>query len=371
MRVFKLVNIYIAKGFLVKFLQILLGFSLLIFFVNFLDISDKAQENKISFAQTVFIAFLQIPDFLNDVVSSLVLIAAIITFFIFSSRSEITIMRASGLSLWRILMPISLAAFFLGIFWVAIFNPIAIKMVKKSDSLQRQKFQNNSREVVVAPKNSIWLKQENILNRKEELVIQARDALQENLEFRNVTIWFFDKNNQFYKKIDVQTMFLLKDEWLLKDLIVNDKDHLNQKIAEATIKTDLDGKFIMKKIVNNFQNVKLFSIFELPKLITEMNNSGFSVTKFKVYFQSLLITPILFVAMVLLACFFGLNHVRNNNAILMIFLGIIAGLLLYITSSVIMTFGSSGIISIFASTWVIALICLSLGILLIYKKENL
>jgi lipopolysaccharide export LptBFGC system permease protein LptF len=55
----------------------------------------------------------------------------------------------------------------------------------------------------------------------------------------------------------------------------------------------------------------------------------------------------------------------------MIFLGVATGLILYITSSIMNALGSSGIIPIFASTWVVAIICLSLGILLIYKKENI
>ena len=42
-----------------------------------------------------------------------------------------------------------------------------------------------------------------------------------------------------------------------------------------------------------------------------------------------------------------------------------------ITSSVLNSFGSSGIISVFASTWTVTLICLATGILLIYRKERL
>jgi lipopolysaccharide export LptBFGC system permease protein LptF len=74
--------------------------------------------------------------------------------------------------------------------------------------------------------------------------------------------------------------------------------------------------------------------------------------------------------MTLIACYFGLNHIRNKNTILMIFIGIIIGLIFYITSSIMNALGSSGLIPIFASTWVIAIICLASGILLIYRKEN-
>lgn len=366
----KLVNIYIAKGFLIRFLQILLGFGLLIFFVNFLDISEGANKVEMPFYDIFLVALFQVPEFLNDVVISLVLIAAIITFSTFSSKSEITIMRASGLSLWKILLPISLSAFILGLFWIMVFNPLSIKMVKKSDALNRKYFEQETREVL-APAGGIWLKQDSVANSKEELLIKAKELVSDNIEFKEVNIWFFNEKDEFYKKIDAKTMVLDQGYWHLSDVILNDKENINKRLNKFTIRTNLDGEFIVKKVVNNFQNVKLFSFFELPTLIKDMKISGFSSTKFSVYFNSLLVLPLLFVAMVLIACFFGLNHIRDSNSVLMIFLGVILGLVLYISSNVINTFGSSGIISIFASTWVVAFICLSFGILLIYKKENL
>jgi lipopolysaccharide export LptBFGC system permease protein LptF len=75
--------------------------------------------------------------------------------------------------------------------------------------------------------------------------------------------------------------------------------------------------------------------------------------------------------MTLISCFFGLNHIRSQNSLGMIFLGIVTGLTLYITSSIITALGSSGLISVFASTWVIVAICLAIGTLLIYQKEHL
>lgn len=186
-----------------------------------------------------------------------------------------------------------------------------------------------------------------------------------------VSLWFFDKDGKFYQKIDAKKMIFKNDKWILEDVTLNNSSNVNKKITNYSIKTNLSLKFVQQKIVNNFQNVKIFSIFELPELISELQSSGFSSTKFKVYFQSLLNKPILFVSMIMIACFFGINHIRNNNSILMIFLGIVSGLILYIVSSILNALGSANIMPIFASTWIITIICLAIGILLIYKKENI
>ncbi len=365
----KLINIYFAKNFLLRFLQISLGFSLLIFFINFLDALDKVRGSEAPFYAPILMAIMQIPDFLNDVVSSLVLISAIITFFLFSSKSEITIARMSGFSLWQILQPIALSAFILGIFWVTVIGPISIIMIKEFEALENKYVKKELREVV-APQNGIWLRQNNSEIPGEDLIIQAKKVYSENLELDNVSVWFFDKDEKFYKKIDAEKMLMKDGFWLLQQATVNDHNSLNKKIDSITIPTSLKADFVIQKIVNNFQNVKLFSLFELPSLIANLQEYGFNSTKFKVYFHSLLSKPLLFLSMALIACYFGLNHIRDRNTVLMIFIGIIAGLVLYIIASIISALGSSGLIPVFASTWMIAIICMAIGILLIYHKEN-
>jgi lipopolysaccharide export system permease protein len=367
---FNRLNNYIAKSFLLKFLQITAGFSLLIFFINLIEAFDKSAENSTPFFVILAMSFLQIPDFLNDVVPSLVLISAILTFFLFSSKSEITIARISGLSLWQIIKPVAFSAFFLGVFWVTIFGSISIKMIQKFNSLEAKYINKEIREVIIL-RNGIWLKQKNLEKNGEEIIIQAKKVYKKNFELGNATVWFFDKNGQFYKKIDAKTMLLEEDFWLLKNATLNDENSLNKKIKILSIPTNLKSDFVMQKIVNNFQNVKLFSVFELPNLIEDLKMAGFNSTKFKVYFNSLLSKPLLFAAMTLIACYFGLNHIRSQNSTLMIFLGIVVGLVFYIISSIMNSLGSSGLISTFASTWIIGIICLSSGILLIYRKENL
>lgn len=365
----KKISLYIAKNFLIRFFQISLAFSLLIFFVNLLEALDKGASSGTPFLMIVSMAFLQVPNFLNDIAPSMVLFAAIITFFFLSLKSEITVIRSCGFSLWQIAQPVAICAFFLGIFWITIFGPASILMARQFDALEGKYIRNESRAVTMTI-NGIWLKQPSLEKEGEELVIQARTVYQENVELANVSIWFFDKDGQFYKKIDSEKMLLSDGKWLLSNVLLNDAASLNQKIEKYVILTNLQPDFVKDKIVSNFQNVKLFSLFELPELIKSLNAAGFQSVKFEVYFYSLLNKPILFLSMTLIACYFGINNFRDRMAIFTLFVGVICGLALYILLSIISALGSSRLIPIFASTWVITFICFAIGVLLIYKKES-
>ena len=99
--------------------------------------------------------------------------------------------------------------------------------------------------------------------------------------------------------------------WILSNAIINDQQNINKKIDNLSINTDLQ-KFIKEKIINNFQDVKLFSIFELPSIIRNMEISGFSSTKFKVYFHSSCATTT-FYFYGYFSMFFGIEHNRNKR----------------------------------------------------------
>jgi lipopolysaccharide export system permease protein len=276
----------------------------------------------------------------------------------------------SGFSLWQVTLPITTSAFLIGIFWILIFNPLSVLSLKTFHHIEGQYVKDDMREIV-NPSGGIWIKQNNLEKEGGEVIIEALSAYKESLEFTRVTIWFFDKEGSFYKKLYAKKINLVNKSWKVYDPILNQGNQvLNQQITSLSIPTNLEAKFVEEKILNHFQDAKLFSIFQLPTLIQNLKDSGFSSLKFRIHLHSLLGKPLLFPAMTLIACYFGLNHIRNNNNITMIFLGIVIGLFLYITSGIINALGSSGIIPVFASTWLVVIICLAVGILLIYQKER-
>ncbi len=363
------INRYLAKEFLVRFLQVLAVFWLIIFLINFIEALDKTTDSEVSIFIVAFMAFLQNADFINDISPSLVLLAAIITFFTLSIKSEITIMRGSGYSLWHIVAPIATSSFLLGVFWVTIFGPISIVMMEKFNSLEGKYVKRQLREVVSSA-SGIWIKQDNLNIKNEEIIIRAKKVYKKNIELENSSIWFINKKNKFYKRIDANKVILLKGNWFIENGTVNDFENLNKKQENIYIKTNLEPDFIRDKVVSNFQNVKLFSIFSLPHLINSLQDAGFQSSKFRVYYNNLILKPLLFTAMSLIACFFGINNFRSSKVALMIFLGMICGLGFYITLSFIAALGASKILPVFTSTWVSTLISLAIGVLLIYKKEN-
>lgn len=363
--------IYIARNFIYRFCGVIFSIALLIFIINLFDVMSGSGKNiQIPFIKILEMAILQVPSFLEDIAMFLIMLSVMITLFNFSSKSEITIMRTSGMSLWQILLPIIISSFLIGILFILFFNPINIMATKRYAILKQDfnKFEKPSD--ILEPESGIWLRQRNLVKNQEEIVIRASSINKKTLELSDVNLWFFDAEGRFYQKIDAKNMLLRDDYWQLNDIVANNNFNINRHLPDFKVSTNLKSHFIAQKIINNFEDAKSFSIFDLPRLISNLEESGFSSRKFRVYYYSLLNKPLIFIAAVLIACFFSLNNSRNKNNIIYIIAGIMFGLILYISLAIVQAFGASGLIPPFASTWVISVIALSLSILLVFRKEH-
>lgn len=364
----KKIYFYIARNFLIKFLLVCLAITAIIWVISLFDIVAKDKSSQVKWLEMIWYSALQIPAFLENISAFLIALSTIIALFSLNLRSEITIIRVSGLSLWQILSPIIFCAFILGVLFITVINPLSIMANKKFNVID-QKLVGVEKIDLLSPKSGVWLKQKNIIAKDEEIIIRADSIYRNNLKLMNVNLWFFDKNLNCYQRISAASMLLKSGYWQLNDITINDDKKINYHQSQLQILTDLEANFITKKVLNNFEDTSLFSVYDLPNLIGELKQSGFSPRKFVVYYYSLLIKPILFVAMVLISSVFAINNTRGRSNILFFIIGVIFALTIHICLMVTGAIGAGGLMPEFLSTWVISFILLSLGMLLVFRKE--
>ncbi len=361
---------YLAQKFLWHFFKVFLAFSTLFFLINLLENINKNDNNHLSNYLILLFSFLPILGQISTLISSLVLIACITTFYTLAKNSEITIIGSSGYSLWQICQSVLITAFLLGIFWITFgqyaiekANNFALKLEKQHSQVQQLDFTYGS--------NILWLKQNYLKEKNHTIIIGFGKYNKANNVFADVGLWFFDEQQNFYQNINCRYT-KIQGKWLyLSNCIVNNATEFNQKIEQLKIATNLNNNLLQQQIVSNFAKLQFFSLFTLPKTIKNIKAVGLDARKFVVHFYGTLALPFNFLAMVLISAYFGINHIRNRQVILKIFLGILFGLFIYIIDNIAKSLGSANLISVFSATWLINLIFIALGILLLYRKEKL
>jgi LPS export ABC transporter permease LptG/LPS export ABC transporter permease LptF len=106
----QVVDRYVLKSFLFWFVLLLVGFVLMTHVYTFFDLLSDIVKNQIAMTRVFTYLFFLTPQLIFDSAPMSVLVAVLITFGILTKHNEITAMKASGVSLYRLALPVLGAA---------------------------------------------------------------------------------------------------------------------------------------------------------------------------------------------------------------------------------------------------------------------
>jgi LPS export ABC transporter permease LptG len=97
---------YVLKSFLFWFVLLLIGFVLMTHVYTFFDLLSDIVKNHIAMFRVFTYLFFLTPQLIFDSAPISVLVAVLITFGVLTKHNEITAMKASGVSLYRLAVPV-------------------------------------------------------------------------------------------------------------------------------------------------------------------------------------------------------------------------------------------------------------------------
>ena len=106
------------------------------------------------------------------------------------------------------------------------------------------------------------------------------------------------------------------------------------------------------------------------RILELLERAGFSGHRHRLQFHRLLSTPILFVAMILIAATFSLRPQRRGRVGLLILSGIVTGFLLHLISNFVFALGLSNRLPVELAGWTPAGVSLMLGVALLLHLED-
>jgi LPS export ABC transporter permease LptF/LPS export ABC transporter permease LptG len=106
----QVVDSYVLKSFLFWFALLLIGFVLMTHVYTFFDLLSDIVKNHVRMLRVFTYLFFLTPQLIFDSAPISVLVAVLITFGVLTKHNEITAMKASGVSLYRLAVPVLAAA---------------------------------------------------------------------------------------------------------------------------------------------------------------------------------------------------------------------------------------------------------------------
>lgn len=363
MKLWGTLSIYLGKQFLRNVGIIFAALVSIIFLVDFIELLRKsADKENVTIFLMLQMTLMRLPTLSQKLLPFIALFGGMLTFFRMSRSSELTVIRASGVSAWLFLMPSLAIAFFGGIFILTVINPIAAAMETHAAQLENKYFEKKTNILQLSSEN-LWLRQ---VDEDGLFVIHALGAINQGIDLTDVIIFQYDTNEQFVGRIEASHAKLNKGYWDLKDVLLTSPELPGTFLDTLQLETSLT----VSQIQESFAPPKNLSIWDLPNFIDTLEEAGFSALRHRIYWHSLIAGPVLLLAMVLVAATFSLRATRRGRTGLLILSGIASGFVFYFFTDIILALGLAGTLPVLMAAWTPAIAITLLGLSMMFHLED-
>jgi len=359
-------NRYIARRVFFGILTAFVIITGIIMLVDFVETSrDLGTDYNLSMFSLLTITGLHIPQLIEQTIPFAVLFGVMGALFGLNKRSELIVLRASGLSAWRFLRPAITVTALIGILWTIAFNPLAAISASKYEALIRKTTGESAANVNQV---DIWLREG---NNDGQLVIHAKSADIENHLLYDATFYYLYFNASGYPtfstRYDAKKAELFKsNHWLLTDVIENEDGQKPQTYKSVSKTTNIDWDTLRRQSQTN--NNPPF--WQIPSAIQKATQAGFDATPLILQFNKLLSLPFLLIAMAVIAAGVSLNMARSGGTLRLLISGGALGFGVYFADSILTAFGGTGALPPALAAWTVPALVLWLGLIYLSRIED-
>jgi len=356
---------YVAVRFLGAFLRVLAIVVAIMFTVEFVETRRSLAGSVDGLGPIAHLTLLRIPSLIDQMFPLIMLISSLTLFVGLARSSELVISRAAGVSAIRLLIAPVIVTLLIGVTFVAVFNPIVAATIRSHSQL-KDEIRQISRSVLSVSGQGIWLRQ---VVDERQTVIFARRASADGSLLIEVEFHVFDKDGGLQERVLADRAQIQGNQWILSNLrrwnVGSDRTEPSGEIERAT-RAEIPTNLSSEQILDSFAPPRTISVWQLPTIIDQLEQSGFTAQRHKLFLQSALAAPILFVAMVLVGAGFTMRHVRFGKTGVMVLLAVMSGFVLFSFTSVANSLGAAGNVPIMIAAWAppIAGVLLTIGLLL-------
>ena len=334
---------YITREFILTFLFVLLAFLCLYMVVDFFERIRMFLSNNAGLAQIVSYHLYTVPSVVATMMPACVLLAALITFGLFSRNHEIVAMKANGISLYRIARPVlafGLVVCGLNFLLNEFVTPAANWHAEYIKYVEVQK----KKEWGAFKENQIWYKSQNaIYNFK--LFAPAENRL------KGVTISYLDARFSLLSRIDAREALWKGDRWELRDVLRTTFAGKDFPVIERlpTLAVDIAEKPEDFLVVQKSADQMGFR--ELRKYIQKLRQEGYDATRYETDLHGKIAFVFVSLILALIGVVFPMRSERSGGIAQGIGIGVIIGFSYWIVFAFTLSLGRSGTLPPVVAAW--------------------
>ncbi len=272
-----------------------------------------------------------------------VLLAILLTLGNLSRHSEITALKAGGISLYRITLPL-----FLIILFVSIINFLGNEYLVPF-TYQKSRYVWDVK--IKKEKPSSFFKNYKIWYRSNHRIFDIQLLDPQNRTLKGFTLYDFDDQFRCTRRIDAREVRWVDGKWKFYE------GSLRTFAQDGSLETNpfQEMDFPLEENWDSFQKIEResqeLSYTELRTYIHKIQASGYDATRYLVDLYSKLSYPLLNMIMVLIGVPFAFKTGRSGGVALSVGISVLIGFLYGIIYYIFLTVGKTGALPPFLSAW--------------------
>lgn len=310
---------YLVREVLAAVLLVLLAFVALFSFFDFIDEMRRVGQENYSLTYAFLVVLFSLPGLIYELIPVACLIGTLYALATLARHSEITVLRASGLStgqllatLYRAAAVLAVATFLLGELLVPVADRLAqeVKAEGMNKSFAQQGFLSG-----------IWVKD-------GRSFINIRHAITDSY-LEGLRIYRFDDSNALHSVTEAASAsYATRQGWLLQGVT---RTELH---AERAVVVRLDGDVWQSSITPGLLSALMvaperMSLFDLFSYTRHLIDNRQTTERYEIAIWKKIAYPLAALVMVTLALPFGYSHDRVGGVSLKIFAGVMLGIAFY------------------------------------------
>lgn len=355
---------YIFREFLRMALTILAGILVLFLCVTFLREADDFVRQKATLSQIARYYLYGIPGMVGQALPFSALIGTLLSLGALSRNQEITAMRAGGISLFRILLPVVLGGMLLS---AAGFlnNEVIMPEYSARAAYIRMVEVEKKQQLAVYQTRKLWLRGPDNSVANFDIITPDRTAM------IGVNIFKLNPDFSLRERITAEKLVWENDAWRLKggQRFIPRGDAIIALPADNEVYNVVERPADMGLIAKKAEEM---SFNELWNYVSRLKSIGFKVVRYEVDLYGKLAYPLASLLMVMIATPFSLQRVRSGGAARGIAMAVLIAAIYWALTSFGRALGLSGALQPVQAAWFAnAAFALLAGIALIRMQRTM
>ena len=352
---------YLSRNFTKSILMVFGLLFAIIYLSDFVELLRRSGDIKgATTSAMAFLSLLRVPSITEQVFPFSVLFGAMFAFLNLTRKLELVVARAAGLSVWQFLLPPLVVALVLGIVTTTLYNPIAAISNQRAARLETRMFGKTGNDQT---DTAFWIQQDGV---DGQTILRADRASDGGAVLSGVTAFVYDRAGKFEERVEADRAELHDGYWTLDGARVLMQGEEPREVKTEILATNVSAEQVQQKFVAP-DTVPFWS---LPEIRDSTERAGLNATGYALQYQKLLASPVLFMAMILVAAAFSLRFFRFGGIARMVAGGVAAGFVLYVATKLVGDLGGAGLLSAPVAAWSPAVVGSMLGSLALLYQED-